>query len=175
MSNSKLFRELQQAQEALKEAYAKEQEANLKISAAQNLVKSKDDESSKLKSKLSRIQNENGSFKELDEMEAQIESKDVYIALLTDNMVALEEKLAESQKEVIKTQKERESLFDHIQKLSLKVQAKRSGASDGDDNLKQLLSQTQKNFQLSLSDNNQLSNLVASLQAQSKMIPTLEA
>lgn len=157
-TNSELKLVLQAAQESLKNANQKLENANMKFRSAENLYHSKDEELGKLKFQLKRLQNEDGSFKQLNELAAQHECKDIHIALLDDRMIALERLLDESQQEVVKLLKDRSLIFEHAQNLKTQLKTKDLLSSD------QGVEKTKKDLEVSMYDNQQLTKIVAALQ-----------
>lgn len=161
-TNSELKLVLQAAQESLKNANQKLENANMKFRSAENLYHSKDEELGKLKFQLNfslkRLQNEDGSFKQLNELAAQHECKDIHIALLDDRMIALERLLDESQQEVVKLLKDRSLIFEHAQNLKTQLKTKDLLSSD------QGVEKTKKDLEVSMYDNQQLTKIVAALQ-----------
>lgn len=167
--NTELSQSLHESREREKDASGKLHDSILKYGAAQNLIKVKDDELMKLQTEL-KIQaqlvrqNENGSFKDLDELAADNENKNILIALLTDNMNTLERLLEESQQEVVKVQKERSSIFEHSQKLTVQLQMKGVDVFENENILVQKLNDAQNKLQGSIEDNKQLAMVVNVLQ-----------
>lgn len=162
--NSELSQGLLETREVLKEANHKLHDASMKFVAAQNLIKLKDEEIAKLKIQLTRVYDDNGSFKKLDELIAENENKDIFIALLTDNMSNLEDLLEESHQEVVKVQQERSMILDQTQKLQKRLES--TGVDlQTEAKIMQKLNEAQKKLQDSINENKQLTGIVNDLQS----------
>lgn len=165
-TNKKFARNLRQTEGQFYEADRMAKEANLKLLTVQGDLKRKEEELSAVKMKLAKSLNKDGSQQTITDLQAQLQEKEILLAISSSEMLAKDELLKGYQAIVQNLNNERLLLFEHSQTLMSSLNANENMMADENKNLKMLMATKESELQQAKEENHTLAEMIFKLEDQ---------
>lgn len=168
--NIRLNQALKEVEWQFAEAQSKSNEAHQEVSSIRAALARKDEELSAIRMKLMKMEGKGGIKHKAEDLEAQLQEKEVHLAMASTELGEKERLLETAQRTIQQLIVERNLLIENSKKWKMTADTIGAEKKSNEDNLKMLIATKENELQLAKHENHNMASMIFNLESKSQQM-----